>query len=100
MNYPVMVEVAVLDPTDHFVWRLTYSTLRRVIVDFPGEPTLFHQPGEGFGDWGYHELTDAGHDFLRHEVLFASGSMLAVEFRSVVVMKTPARQAAKVSDST
>jgi len=93
MNYPVRVELSVLDAMDQFVSHLSYSALRRVVVDFPGEEALFYQPGEGFGDWGYHELTDAGNTFLRHEILFSSGSILAVEFKNVAVTKTPARAA-------
>jgi hypothetical protein len=92
MNYPVRVELAVLDAKEEFLWRLSYTGLRRVIVDFPGEQTLFYRTGEGFGDWGCHELTDAGNSFLRHEVLFASGSILTVEFKGVAVAKTPYRQ--------
>jgi len=88
MNYPVRVELVVLDAMDEFVWHLSYSVLRRVVVDYPGQETLFYQEGEGFGDWGYHELTDAGNGFLRHEVLFASGSTLAVEFRGLAVRRT------------
>jgi len=91
MNYPVRAQLSVLDAWDRFVWQLTYSGVRRAVVDFPGEETLFYQPGEGFGDWGYHELTDAGNGFLRHEILFSSGSILAVEFREVVVVKALAR---------
>ena len=93
MNYPVKVELSVLDALDQFVWHLAYSALGRVALDFPGEEALFYQAGEGFGDWGYHELTDAGNGFLRHEVLFRSGSILAVEFKDVVVIRTPARGA-------
>jgi hypothetical protein len=93
MNCPVKVELAVLDASDQFVWRLSYSVLRRVVVDFPGGEALFYQPGEGFGDWGYHELTDARDDFLRHEILFASGSSIAIEFKDLAVMRIPARNA-------
>src|SRR5579862_7312007 len=88
MNYPVRAELAVLDARGELVWHLSYSALRRVVVDYPGEETLFYQDGEGFGDWGYHELTDAGNSFLRHEVLFARGSNLAVEFKGLVVKRT------------
>jgi len=66
-------------------WKVSYNTVRRVMIDFPSEQPLFYQQGEGFGDWGYHELTDAESGFLRHEVLFASGAVLLFEFREVVV---------------
>jgi hypothetical protein len=42
-------------------------------------------PGNGFEDWGYHELNDAGDGFLRHEILFSSGAVVLIEFRAVSV---------------
>ena len=84
-DYPVRVRLAVLDGLDKLIWKVSYNTVRRVIIDFPSEQPLFYQQGEGFGDWGYHELTDAESGFLRHEVLFASGAVLLFEFREVVV---------------
>jgi hypothetical protein len=99
MNFPVAVEAAVLDAGDRFVWRISYSGVRRTTVEFPGEDPLFYQGGEGFGDWGYDELTDAGRGFLRHEILFASGSIIVVEFQSVVVTRTPARAAACIPET-
>lgn len=84
-HYPVQVNLVVLDAYDKYLWELNYMHLRRVIVDYPTEEPLFHTEGEGFGDWGYHELTDAGSGFLRHEVLFATGTTLLFEFREVTV---------------
>lgn len=91
VTFPVKAELAVLDAADQFVWHVSYSTLRRVTVDYPGEQALFYQTGEGFGDWGFHELTDAGNGCLRHEILFATGSVIAFEFKDFFVNKTPAR---------
>jgi hypothetical protein len=39
-------------------------------------------------DWGYHELSDAGDGFLRHEVLFSSGAIVLVEFRDLSVERS------------
>jgi hypothetical protein len=91
MYYPVRAELSVLDAMEQFAWHVSYSALRRTVINFPGEEVLFYQAGERFGDWAYDELTDVGDGFLRHEILFASGSILAVEFRNVSVSKTPAR---------
>ena len=90
-SYPVRAELAVLDAMDQFVWHVSYSILRRVVIDYPSEEAPFYQAGEGFGDWGYHELTDAGDGFLRHEVLFRSGATLAFEFRNITVKRMHAR---------
>ena|SRR5271156_1576205 len=90
-NYPAKAEITVLDAFDQFVWTISYSGLRRTAIDYPGAEPLFYRVGEGFGDWGYHELTDAGDGFLRHEILFASGSILMFEFKDVAVRNAPAR---------
>jgi hypothetical protein len=84
-NHPVRVVLSVLDALDKLVWRLSYKTVRRVVVDYPTEHPLFFQNGNGFGDWGHHELTDAGNGFLCHEILFATGAVLLFEFAEVDV---------------
>jgi hypothetical protein len=88
-DFPVRVRLSVLDALDKLVWTLSYNTVRRVMVDFPSEQPLFYQEGGGFGDWGYHELTDAGSGFLRHEILFASGAVLLFEFAGIAATSTP-----------
>jgi len=90
-EYPVRVELTLLDAQDENVWRIVYSTARSVVVDFPSNDPLFNRGLGGFDDLGYHELTDAGGGFLRHEVLFSSGAVLAFEFKDVAVSSTPAR---------
>ncbi len=90
VTFPVNAELAVLDAADQFVWHVSYAKMKRIAIDYPGGQTLFYQTGEGFGDWGYHELTDAGDGFLRHEILFATGSAIVFEFKEIAVKKTPA----------
>jgi hypothetical protein len=51
------------------------------------------QRRRGFGDWGYHELSDAGGGFLRHEVLFATGVILLFEFKELDVSFSARRTA-------
>jgi hypothetical protein len=87
-----------MDANDAFVWRLSYESVRRVLIHYPTEAPLFHGDGDGFGDWGYHELTDAGDGFLRHEVLFASGSVLLVEFKEFAIERTPRPEDPSVPD--
>jgi hypothetical protein len=87
-DHPARGMLAALDANDAFVWRLSYEGLRRVLIDYPTEAPLFHRDGLGFGDWGYHELTDAGDGFLRHEILFGSGSVLLFEFKEVAIHRT------------
>ena len=84
-NYPLQAKVEVLDSYDKFIWRLWYKNVRRLVVDFPTQEPMFYSDGEGFGDWGYHELSDAGNGFFRHEVLFATGAILLFEFKEIAV---------------
>jgi len=88
-EHPVAVKLSVLDAYDRFVWTLRYKTVRRILVNFPSDEPLFHRGGAGFGDWGHHELTDCGDGFLRHEVLFASGSEMVFEFKELSVERQP-----------
>ena len=100
IGYPVKAELAVLDAMDEFVWRVSYSALRRIVVEFPGNEALFYHPREGFGDWRYHELTDLGNGVWRHEILFASGSILMFDFQEITVSKAAARDfSARPADS-
>ena len=84
---PVSVRLSLLDAEERFLWSLHYVSIRRCVVDFPSDDPLFHAPGTGFGDLGYHELTDAGDDFLRHELLFATGATITLESRNVTVVR-------------
>ena len=84
-DHPVRVELAILDAYDKVVWTLQYRGIRRILVDFPSQTPLFYQDGEGFGDVGCHELTDRGGGFFRHEILFATGATLLVEFKDIEV---------------
>ena len=90
LDHPVSVSLQVLDAWDKLLWSLQYKEVRKVAVNYSSED-YFLPGGSGFGDWGYHELTDAGAGFLRHEVLFSSRSTLLVEFRTVEVSSCAAR---------
>jgi hypothetical protein len=100
-GFPVRVGLRVLDAYDRLVWTLGYSAVRRLVVQYSTEADLFPSGsggGFGFGDWGYHELRDAGAGFLAHEVLFATGSTLLVEFQEVAVRSEQARTAGASQD--
>lgn len=90
-GYPVRVKLAVLDADDRFLWRVEYRVVRRITLDYPSDDPMFGHSDSGFGDWGYHELSDAGGGFLRHEVLFRSGSSVVLEFRECGVECVQAR---------
>lgn len=89
-NHPIHVKLRVLDAIEEFVWALSYTGVRKVCVDFPTDSPFDYHEGQGLGDWGYDELT-ATDGFLRHEVLFSSGSILLFEFENIEVTRTKAR---------
>jgi hypothetical protein len=90
-DYPVRASLRVLDSADKLVWTLTYSHVRRLSLSlFLASLPLGR--GVALGTGGYHELSDAGHGFLRHEILFASDSTLPVEFKTVEVRAELARR--------
>ncbi len=96
-EFPVRVELRLLDAREEWLWTINYLSVRRVQAQYdrPLEPC----GGFGFGDWGYHELSDAGGGLLRHEVLFRSESTLLVEFKDVAVLKQRVREAAEQPDA-
>ena len=75
------VELRVLGANLDVRYTLQYSGVRRALFDYPSEEPLFHREGDHIGDWGYDELTAADESYLRHEVLFASGTTILIEFK-------------------
>lgn len=86
------VRIRVTSCDNGATYTLNYSGIRHVSVDFPSGSPLFYEIGDSFGDWGYDELTDGGDGFLRHEVLFASGATIAIEFRHFKYNKQPKKK--------
>jgi len=64
------------------IYQLEYRYIRRVVLDHPGSKSLFiRYKDPPIDDWGYHELTSANKHYLRHEILFSSGTTILIEFR-------------------
>ena len=77
---------AVIDAVDAYQKRhhiLNYRGIRRLAFDYPSNEPLFHMTCGPIGDWGYDELTAAEDNFLRHEILFSSGTTLLIEFQEI-----------------
>jgi len=86
------VSMVVTSIDNNATYILNYSGIRHVKVEFPSDKPLFWELGDSFGDWGYDELTDAGDGFLRHEVLFASGATIAIEFQHFKYNRQPKKK--------
>ena len=83
------VEIKVLGSQLDAQYTLKYSKVRRVVFDYPSETPLFHDEGNHIGDWGYDELTAADRSYLRHEILFASGTTILIEFKDFSYERVP-----------
>lgn len=75
------VQVKALAANLDMLFTLEYTKVNRVVFDYPTDEPLFHSEGWQIGDWGYDELTAADDKYLRHEVLFASGTNILIEFK-------------------
>jgi hypothetical protein len=76
------VVLRAVDYEQEFLYTLKYTKVRKAVFDFPGDQPLFYLfAGDHIGDWGYDELTARGEEYLRHEILFASGSTILIEFK-------------------
>lgn len=80
-RHDTTVKMSVLGPNLDILYTLTYRKPRRVVFDYPTTTPLFHEVGDHIGDWGYDELTAADDNYLRHEILFASGTTILIEFK-------------------
>lgn len=74
------VEIKLLSPYLKTLYTLNYSGVRKVVFDYPSDDPLFHYDGRNISDWGYDEVTAVDEKFLRHEVLFSSGTTILIEF--------------------
>jgi hypothetical protein len=81
------------------LYSLKYTKVRKVGFEFPSAQPLFHKEGNHIGDWGYDELTAADDLYLRHEVLFASGAIILVEFK-YFTYKKEACEGARYGDAS
>ena len=75
------VQMKVLGLNLDALYTLKYTNVKRIVFDYPTDEPLFHREGWHIGDWGYDELTAADENYLRHEVLFASGTTILIEFK-------------------
>lgn len=78
------VVLEVLDAFQDNRYILSYEGIRRFIFDYPTDTPLFRDHDcDPIGDWGYDEITPADSIYLRHEVLFSSGTSLLIEFKKL-----------------
>src|SRR5208282_183549 len=71
---------------------LESKKVERIDLNFPGHLELFPVGFDrNFGDWGYDELTCPEKNLFRHEILFASGATIIIDFRDFSFRRKPSR---------
>ena len=81
INHDVQVEIKLLGAQLDVLYTLNYKGVKRVIFDYPTDAPLFYREGDHIGDWGYDEVTAVDENYLRHEVLFSTGTTILIEFK-------------------
>lgn len=81
------------DVVNQHWYALEYRNVERVELSFPGKLELFPSGlHPNLGDWGYDELTSPEKKLFRHEILFASGATIVIEFRDFSCRRKPAKR--------
>ena len=83
------VRIQVLGANMNLHYTLNYEGIRRVVFDFPSDEPLFYHEGGNIGDWGYDEFSMPDAEYIRHEVLFSSGTSIVLEFKKFSYLKEP-----------
>jgi len=81
------VKIQVLGAQMDVLYTLSCEGIRRVVFDFPSDEPLFYGEGDSIGDWGYDEFSAPDARYLRHEVLFSSGTSVVIEFKKFSSLK-------------
>lgn len=82
------VQIEALNYEQDKIYSLKYTGIKKVVFDYPSATPLFYDRGNPIDDWGYDELTSAGKTYLRHEILFSSGTTVSIEFKHFSYQRT------------
>jgi hypothetical protein len=81
------VQMRVIGAELNSLYTLKYGQIKRALFDYPSDSPLFYGEGWQIGDWGYDELTAVNDQYLRHEILFSSGTIILIEFKMFSYVK-------------
>jgi len=87
-QYPTDVSILILHLHGKYLYDLEYSCVRNIDIDLPSdakEPSICLPMDLGW--WRYDELTAKDDKFMGHDILFHSGTILSLEFKSVKVKR-------------
>ncbi len=70
-----------LNREENRLYEFRYRDVRRAVFDYPSAEPWYSRLSNPIDDWMSDELTAADHEYLKHEVLFTSGTTLLIECR-------------------
>ncbi|MFM1652552.1 hypothetical protein ACI7RC_10685 [Brevibacillus sp. B_LB10_24] len=80
--YPVNVEINLTNHREE--WTIRYLNVNEIQLCYKsGESDV--SKTRGFDEWGYDELLDVDDTKMSHEILFASGASLRIEFENQMI---------------
>ena len=77
------VRLEMLHEDESRVYELAYRGLRKFVFDFPAIKAWYWPARNAIDHWNIDELTSAGKQYMRHEILFSSGTTVLLEFKAV-----------------
>lgn len=76
---PITVLLTISDGKNK--WTLTYRNVQKIMMNCELTSGQFRYEA-GLDTWGYNEFLPSGESQLTHEILFASGATILIQFRN------------------
>lgn len=85
---------------DGITYRIIYKKVKKILIDF--NETDHTEGRRGFDDWGYSEFLPVDDKTLQHEILFASGATVLVQFqnKSIQIKRLAQKPSPKIIPNT
>ena len=80
-RFPTSVEILVRHPERWHLYCLSYKRVEKILLHTPAPADFaFAEVDGSLFEWGYDRLSPGEGSAIRHEILFASGSTLQIDF--------------------
>ncbi len=64
-----------------FIYTLKYGKVKGYTLKYPSDNPVPFAEGDGIGSWGYDELELLKDGYLKHEIMFHSGTIIIIVFK-------------------
>ena len=86
---PVAVNIIISNPEQ--TWSISYEKIKKIQINYELQPDIFgrkrRREHRGFDNYGYNEFFEIDEKTLSHEILFASGATILVQFEKISINK-------------